>query len=100
MGLKLWKITQSQSFGSYRLIDFLERHGASDEEKTALAVPASGFRAALDHPDEAGLTEEDIRFIQKELAAFGGECSDPGEVAGDDNADDEDEEPVDLYDLG
>jgi hypothetical protein len=96
MGMQLWKTTESKAFGNRRLIEFLEAHGAMMEDKTALVVPASAFKAALDHPDEAGLTEEDIRFIKAELSGPRVDGSEADECPDDE---DEDEIPVDVYDL-
>lgn len=98
MGMQLWKTTETESFGNRRLIDFLEKHGAMIEEKLALAVPASAFKAALDHHEEIGLTEEDITFIKAELAGPRVHSS-AAPAADDDDEDDEDEIPVDVYDL-
>jgi hypothetical protein len=97
MGMQLWKTTESKSFGNRRLIEFLEKHGAMIEYKQAMAVPASAFKAALDHPDEAGVTEQDIQFIKEELAGPRVDGSDADEDPDFDG--DEDEIPVDVYDL-
>jgi hypothetical protein len=94
MGMQLWKITDTVPFGNKRLIEFLEAHGAILEDKPALQVPASAFEAALEHPEEAGLTEEDISFIKGELSGPRVDGSDA-----DDDEGEEDEIPVDVYDL-
>jgi hypothetical protein len=95
MGNQLWKVTDSVPFGNGKLVNFLLEHGASLEGKPALEVPASAFRAALDSPEEAGLTEADIAFIKAELSGPRVDGSD----ADDEEEDDEEPIPVDIYDL-
>lgn len=90
---QLWKVTDSVPFGNGKLVNFLLEHGASLEDKPVLEVPASAFRAALDNPEEAGLTEADIAFIKGELAGPRVDRSD----ADDDN--DDETIPVDIYEL-
>jgi hypothetical protein len=97
MGMQMWKTTASKSFGNRQLIEFLQAHGAMMEDKSALAVPTSAFKAALDHPDEAGLTEQDIQFIKEELAGPRVDGSDADEDPA--YEEEEDEIPVDVYDL-
>ena len=47
MGQRLWKITNSDEFGDYDLIDFLEKHGAVFDSKPVLDVPPKAVMAAL-----------------------------------------------------
>jgi hypothetical protein len=65
--MQMWKTTGTKSFGNGQLIEFLEQHGAVIESKLFMFVPALAIRAALNDPDEAGLTEEDITFLKAEL---------------------------------
>jgi hypothetical protein len=92
MGMQMWKTTESKSFGNGKLIEFLQDHGAVLDGKPTLEVPPSAFKAALEHPEEAGLTEEDIAFIKAELSGPLIDGSDASDCA-------EDETPVDVYDL-
>lgn len=71
MGVQLWRLTDQVQFGNAHLIEFLEAHGAEYVAKTALSVPAAAFRAALEDPEETGLTEEDVAFIKQELESGG-----------------------------
>ena len=81
MGMRLCKTTESHQFGNRQLVEFLEEHGGEIGEKAIMDVPASAFRAALEHSKELGLSEKDIAFIQNEI-----EGSD-------------DEDIIDMYDL-
>ncbi len=96
MGIQLWTVADSVPFGNGRLVSFLMAHGAFVEGKSALRVPASALHAALDRPAKAGLTKEDITFIKGELS--GPRVDDFW--ADEDEFEEEDDIPVDVYNLG
>jgi len=61
--------TRSVKFGNSTLIAFLKAHGAEVcyERITLLDVPVAALRKALEELAAAGLTEEDIAIIKKDV---------------------------------
>jgi hypothetical protein len=56
---RLHAVTRTHHFGSARLTDYLEHHGAIVEELPFMAVPAQALRDALADPEAAGLDADD-----------------------------------------
>ena len=91
MSTELWKVTDTKSFGNYKLVEFLLDNGACYVEKTGIDVTVGAFKAALDHAPELDLAEKDIAFIQKEI--------EESRLDGFAEDDDDEDESVDVYEI-
>lgn len=89
MGMRLYKWVDGKQFGNKMLVEFLEQHGAQMEQKTVLEVTVGFLKAAINNPEEAGITDEDRAFLIQELAALNITNLEPYE----------DEDEVDWYDV-